>query len=247
LLPNIDPNGGPIFDKTSGQIANNEPSTPGDPEGIVGRAIQLATGCSGVCGGANLQDPSVGAGPPKSLSYYPLDLPNAAVHGPSCSVGVDYQNNITACNPKPIACGQTVNLDTTADPTIVSDNKKAVTCLITGSATGTGQDTLDTTSFPYEINAGSTHSGVAGNPQISTSRSVVTIPVYDSGTGVAPGTTGITVIGFVQAFVDGMDANGQPTIHILNVSGCSATARASSVPPIGLGEGSAVPVRLIHP
>ena len=113
-----------------------------------------------------------------------------------------------------------------------------------------GQDKLVVSSFPFEIDAGNTHSGtgVTAGTQITTSRSVVTIPVYDSGPSggpyTAPANT-VTVIGFVQAFVNSA-AGGDPTITILNVSGCSAAARTSAVPAVGLNEGSSVPVRLIH-
>ncbi len=97
--------------------------------------------------------------------------------------------------------------------------------------------------FPFEIEAGSTHNGVSAGTEITTSRSVVTLPVFHSA-GVAPGSP-VTVIGFVQAFVNSA-TGGDPTVTILNVSGCSAAARVSSVTPVGLNEGSAVPVRLIH-
>ena len=255
LMPNIDPyNNTPIFDATSGQILNNEPTTPGDLEGVIGRAFKLVTGCPGAlvgCGGT-VNAPVRVLGPPVTLTYYPIDLPNPAASGPSCSVVGTFQQNITACNPTPIACGSQVNLDTTANPNTVGNNQLAIDCLIGASApgAGNGQDTLDASTFPYEIDAGTTHNGVLSGTQISTSRSVVTIPVYDSGPGpvftkpVSP----VTVIGFVQALVVSSDpVSGEPTIQILNISGCSAVARASSVPPVGLDEASPVPVRLIHP
>ena len=111
---------------------------------------------------------------------------------------------------------------------------------------GNGQDRADVTSFPFDLLAGSTHNGIGAGTEISTSRSVVTIPVYDS-TAVGKPVSPVTVIGFVQAFVDNSNpATGEPTIHILNVSGCGATARSSGLPPVGINESSAVPVRLIH-
>jgi hypothetical protein len=163
---------------------------------------------------------------------------------------VSYQQNIAACNPAPIACGQTVNLDLSAGPADVPNNKLAIDCRIGAAAPGlgNGQDAVDVTNFPFEIDAGSTHNGVAAGTQVTTSRSVVTIPVYHSVPGSPPATTAVEVMGFVQAFVDSVNAvTGEPTIHILNVSACSASARASGGPAVGLGEGSAVPVRLIHP
>ncbi len=249
LLANMDPYnaGSPIFDPATGQIVNNEPTTPGDPEGVVGRSIPLRTGCPGGCSVA-LNAP---VGTPAKLTYYPLDLPTPAASGPSCEVGVSYQLNITSCNPTPVACGQQVNLDTTAGPADTASNQLAIDCRIGAAAAGlgNGQDVLVTTAFPYEIDAGTTHSGVGAGTQISTSRSVVTIPVYDVGPGPAPYNkpgVAVTVIGFVQGFVDSASA-GEPTIHVMNVSGCGAGARAPGLVPVGLNEGSGVPVRLIHP
>ena len=75
-----------------------------------------------------LTAPMGAPGPPyPTLSYYPLDLPNPAASGPSCSVGASYQMNISACNPTPIACGATVNLDATAGPTDIADNQLRLT------------------------------------------------------------------------------------------------------------------------
>jgi hypothetical protein len=248
LLPNIDPaTGTPIFNPGNGNLANDAPTTPGNTQGLVGRVIQLGTGCPGGCS-LTINNPTSTA--PSTLNYYPLDLPNPAASGPSCSVGASYQQNITACNPAPIACGQTVNLDVSAGPADVPNNMLAIDCLIGAAAAGpgNGQDTINATSFPFAIDAGSTHNGVAAGTQVTTSRSVVTIPVYQSVPGSPPATTAVEVIGFVQAFVDSVDAvTGEPTIHILNVSACSASARASGGPAVGLNEGSPVPVRLIHP
>jgi len=250
LLPNRDPaTGVSIFNEGNGNLANNQPSTPGNTQGLVGRWIQLATGCPGGCS-VTMNNPVSGVGPPFTLDYYPLDLPNPAASGPSCSVGTTYQQNITACNPTPLACGQTVDLDLSAGPANVGNNQVAIDCLIGAAAAGpgNGQDTINAASFPFQINAGSNHNGVAVGTQVTTSRSVVTIPVYHSVPGAPPATTAVEVIGFVQAFVDSVNpVTLEPTIYILNVSSCSASARASGGPAVGLGEGSPVPVRLIHP
>ena len=252
LLPNIDPSNGEwIFDPVNGPIMNNEPTTPGDPEGVVGRSIQLVTGCVGGCGSPSV--PVRVVGPPMKLTYYPLDLPNPATTWPSCSpVGATtYQTNITSCNPTPLACGQTVNLSATATLAgNIAGNEQAMECRTgaTGAGLGKNQDTLDVSNYPFEIDAGGTHNGVTTGTQISTSRSVVTIPVYGSWPSGGPYTapaSPVTILGYVQAFVNS-SSGGNPTITILNISGCSATARSSTVPPVGLNEGSPVPVRLIH-
>jgi Flp pilus assembly protein TadG len=261
LLPNLDPahtatGQGRIVGLGSGRIRNAGPA----PAGTAGETVNLLFGCqSGDCT-LGVVNPAVNPPPPPSpppykLTYYPLDLPNPAASGPSCSVGGAYQQNIVACNPTPIACGDQVTLNATLTPASVPNTQSAVQCLIgaTGAAPGVGQDTLNTAAFPYTIQAGANNplvanASVAAGDVISSSRSVVTIPIYDAGgTGVkAAPVTPVTVVGFVQAFVSG-SKNGDPTIQILNVSGCGTTARGSSVPPVGTNEASSVPVRLIRP
>jgi hypothetical protein len=240
LLANLDPTGGGlIINTSSGQMLKPGPVPSG---GIVGEPITMNMRCGANCGTliAPISSP---------LSYYPLDLPNPAASGPSCSAGTNYQENIASCNPTPIACGQTVTLDATVVKGAAS-NQTAVDCL-TGISPGNGQDTIDP-AFPFAMEAGPNHplvvSGViSATNVISSSRSVVTIPVYDSGPPGAPVVPGspVTVIGFVQGFITSA-TNGDPTIQVLNVSGCGTAARGSSAAPVGSNEASAVPVRLIR-
>jgi hypothetical protein len=74
---------------------------------------------------------------------------------------------------------------------------------------------------------------------------VVTIPVYDAGASPYAVPVSPVVIGFVQGFVESA-SGGDPTIKVLNVSGCGTTARAAAA-GVGSDGESAVPVRLIHP
>jgi Flp pilus assembly protein TadG len=235
LLANLDPTGGgPIIDTSSGQMLR-----PG-PSGVIGEQITMSMGCNPDCGTPT---------PPTPSKYYPLDLPNPAASGPSCSAGTNYQKNILSCNPTPIACGQTVTLDTSVVKGAAND--PAIECLIGASGPGLGpsQDSVDP-AFPFAMEAGNNNplvvSGVIfATNVISSSRSVVTIPVYDSTLPTpAPGSSQ-TVIGFVQGFITS-STGGDPVIQVLNVSGCGTAARGSSVPPVGTNEASAVPVRLIH-
>ena len=62
-------------------------------------------------------------------------------------------------------------------------------------------------------------------------------------------THAITVIGFLQAFIEGVGLDGNPPdvrIKILNVVGCSQTPNANR-PMTGGNGASAIPVRLITP
>lgn len=86
---------------------------------------------------------------------------------------------------------------------------------------------------------------VASGDQISTSDSLVTIPVSDQTTGWAS-STNVNIIGFIQAFVTGVGtpASGQVFVTIVNMSGCGTGATVSPV----LGDRiSPVPVHLTSP
>jgi len=90
------------------------------------------------------------------------------------------------------------------------------------------------------------------------SDSVVTIPVYD-GTVLCPGnscpsTTTVTVIGFIQIFVDYEDGSNQGNVysHIMNISSCAGGGSGGGGGGGGGGSstvasgGSPIPVRLIQ-
>jgi hypothetical protein len=244
LIPNIDPkNGGTIIDSTTGQMV-----LPGST-GFIGEQIKLNMGCP-VGGCATLTAPNPVVGTPAQSTFYPITLANAPAMGPSCSTaGTAYERNLVASNPTPVACGATATVETTVIPSAAA-NQAELNCRI-GANPGNGQDTIDST-FPFRMEASDNNplvlNGTVGEGDaISTSPSVVTIPLYDAGASPGPYLAPSTpvIIGFVQAFVEGA-TGGNPTIQIMNVSGCGATARGAS-PAVGSDGDSAVPVRLIHP
>ena len=51
-------------------------------------------------------------------------------------------------------------------------------------------------------------------------------------------------MGFLQVFIDGVDSNGNLNVTVLNVTGCSNKATASTPTVSG---SSPVPIRLITP
>jgi len=225
LLSNMDPGNAsqPFFNVVTGDITRKG-LVPG---GEIGEPIQLSLGCSPNCA----PQPSL----PVAGVYYPLQL----------DPGTAYANSIDGCVLQPIACGSTVALDT-ADASY-DPNGNATNALInaSGSGIGNGQDAINTGTAPFQISAGDNNplvpAQVADGSVLSTSSSVVTIPVFDS----APGrpTNPVAVIGFIQGFVDTVNpVTKQPHIVILNVSGCGAAAGT----PIAGGGGTAVPVRLIR-
>ena len=272
LLANIDP--GKTFPTPGAitrimRIANGQIRSPGPtPTGIIGQRISLQAGCAGTANCAAVNPPISGPGPappppppPAFMTYYPINLGTPAASGPSCSLlgWSNYMQNIAACNPTPIACGSTVTLETVVYPDGPS-NQNAINCQINASAPGpgNGQDTLNP-GFPASIAAGAanplaTSGAITTGDVISSSRSIVTIPIYDSNPGnttvrVAPSST-VVVTGFAQAFVESVSpgaqglGGGRPQITILNVSGCRNGATGT---PVGTNAASSVPVRLIHP
>jgi hypothetical protein len=85
------------------------------------------------------------------------------------------------------------------------------------------------------------------------SDSLVTIPVYDSAAGGPPGGSSVTVIGFLQVFLNPASASMPPPsppvgaqipVKIINLAGCGTGATGTPI----LGNGaSPVAVRLITP
>ncbi|MGD0269045.1 MAG: hypothetical protein ABSB14_08270, partial [Candidatus Sulfotelmatobacter sp.] len=83
-----------------------------------------------------------------------------------------------------------------------------------------------------------------GTANVSSSTSVVSLPIYDSTTVLNSQTQEVTVIGFLQVFINYVNTDGSLNVTVLNVSGCSDQATSGS--PFVTGS-SPVPVRLITP
>jgi hypothetical protein len=181
-----------------------------------------------------------------------------------CGGGTTFESNIECHNPTPISCGTTVTAPAVnqllLDDTVFPDGhfgpaQTGVECLIHQNP-GNGQDTLSTVPpplpYPLQIQVGSNHplSGtvLSTGDFVTTSDSLVTIPVYDH--TVVPdrptSATSVNVIGFLQVFIKdafqggGLQA-GQFEVIVVNVLGCGNSASGTPV-----SSGSAVPVRLIH-
>jgi hypothetical protein len=123
-------------------------------------------------------------------------------------------------------------------------------CLIHATAAGNnkGQDTLDPTLWPNNPMKITAESGLQIGNLVTTSNSIVTIPIVD--TAGIPATGGnVTIDGYMQAFVDEVRGGGSPgdiKITVLNIAGCSSAN--NGVNPVVGGSGtSPVPVRLITP
>jgi hypothetical protein len=259
MLPNCDPKhaGGPgcggaatFFDPVTGAITN-----PGQaPAGVIGEEFNLSSNCGAGPGCA----PGAPATPPGYLLYYPAQLPATTNACPSScgGGGTAFEENIECCNPTPISCGTTSTLP--VDTTVFPEGgggpaQNGVECLI-HQRPGNGQDILNDNTFPglsypLKIEVGNNHplagsSTVAANDLVTSSDSLITVPVYQDGPGPPVGS--VNIIGFLQLFVvrafpgGGGPKAGDLDVVVVNVSGCGSSATGTPV------AGNAVPVRLIH-
>ncbi|MGA8501268.1 MAG: pilus assembly protein TadG-related protein [Candidatus Sulfotelmatobacter sp.] len=262
IIPNKDPtNGGnPFVSTATGAIYN-----PGvSPTGAIGETFNLTADCQHGqpnCHGGNLlANPPGTTNPNPTLQYLPALVQGTPTAVPSCATADTFQEAIAGCDQTTAyTCGVpagsgTTQVDLTENPvnphSQTGDTGTAMQCLINSTglgATPQGQDQIDTGSFPFQIKAGSDNplvqDGLAANNGIlTTSSSIATLPIYD-GTALGSGNQPeVTIVGFLQVFIQYLNGNGHPVIYVLNVSGCSNNA--SNSPVLGT---SPVPIRLITP
>ncbi len=253
--PNCSAGGSSYYDyfinPTTGDIQN-----PGiAPTGVQGEQIIIKPG-----------DPSGGVAAPSK--FWPVFLPagSVATDCPSCASGSGgggtasgalYRQNIECCNHNTIVCGTNTIQPITGN--MVGPTEQGVNCLIHQSGTKsnpTGMDTFDPTSWTITAGSGNPY-GLTG--PITTSDSIVTIPVYD-GSDLCPGNScpssvTVTIIGFIQLFVEYEDGsnNGNVYAYVMNVSSCangvgsgSGGGTGGTGGTISTGGSSPIPVRLIQ-
>jgi hypothetical protein len=200
-----------------------------------------------------------GSGVTSILEYVPALISGNPGAVPSCSPAIPatgYEAAIAGCDQSTVyACGTAggSKVDLTENPVNPAgsgDTSTATQCLIHQSA---GEDTLITTNgkgtvFPFQILAGSGNpligAGLASGDVITSSNSIVTLPIADFSGGALAGTQpSVTITGFLQVFINSVDTtNGNISVTVLNVAGCSSNADAAPVSGT-----SPVPVRLITP
>ena len=209
---------------------------------------------------ANLSN---GAGniPLPNLLYVPGQLDGTPTAIPSCSGAGAFEVAVTGCDqPTNYQCGvQNANwVDLSTNPNSVMTN--AVQCLTNqgnnGTATPPTQDYManttpglgQPTTYPFQILAGTsnplTSEGLASGTPITSSTSIVALPIYDSSTQNinATGTTNVTFVGFLQVFINSVSPQGNVNVTVLNVVGCGNGSGSVGTPIPGT---SPVPVRLI--
>jgi hypothetical protein len=229
------------------------------------------TSCSLLLAGSTPQQPQANTtlGPPPSrspnLEYVPGQTSFAPVAVPSgsaaCSVVAgNYAEAIAGCDQSTqYQCGKTgANVVDMSENPAMGDTMNGVQCLIHqatagGSSGPTGQDWLAplsaTPNYPLQIQIGLSNpllgvAGVGPNDVLTSSSSIVSLPMYDPTATInnTGGTTAVTIVGFLQVFINFVDANGNVNVTVLNVAGCGNAATATA-----LTGTSPVPVRLITP
>jgi len=240
---------------------------PATASGVVGEVFTLAANCKPGAGSCRLKDPQPMANgsveSPPNLEYIPGEAPPSSVAVPACATSGNggksqYESAVGGCDQSTVyQCG--VQSSLSATPNLVDlgespawpapgDTGDAVACLLTNSTTVplVGQDVLDTSSYPYKITAGTANANVAIRGDIVTSsNSIMSLPIYDPGTTIIDngGTTNVTIVGFLQVFINNVNFDGSLQVTVLNVAGCGNNASTSRA----VTGTSPVPVRLITP
>jgi len=241
IIPNIDPaTSGQFVGPGSGMILSQSIIANATLNGTVpgiGEHFTLGNACAP--SGCPV------AGTPAQGKYIPALITPPATAVPSCANGAndDFQNAVTGCDGNTVyACG-TLNR-AQADLTLNrgAETAAAVECRIRQP----NQDTLDVSRYPFEIQAGPGNPIIpgAGEQAITASDSIVSLPIYDNTANLPAGTTPqVTVLGFLQVFINSTDSNGNMDVYLLNVAGCSNNASTTLSAP----GTSPVPIRLITP
>jgi hypothetical protein len=239
IIANLDPVNtvapGTFVDPTTGSL-----TTPGIRLNTVGPGVIGETFVLTACSGASCSGMAGKTVPPGT--YIPARVTSASSAVPACATASDYQEAIGGCDQNTTyACGTTgggAQADLTINPGGAGgDTFTAAQCLTHQAA---GQDVIDTSVFPYQILAG------AGNPVVTTgiissSSSIVTLPIYDN--AVLPNGISqpqINIIGFLQVFITNVNSDGSLAMTVLNVAGCGNAASSLAVSGT-----SPVPIRLI--
>ena len=153
-------------------------------------------------------------------------------------------------------------VDLSENPWSTGDSAAGVAALINEgnvntNSQPTGQDSLNPYGspavYPFQILAGSSNpllgTGLTANTQITASNSIVSVPIFDSAidstiNDTSTGTIPVTIVGFLQVFINSVDQYGNVDVTVLNVAGCGNGTDLTGTAVAGY---SPVPVRLITP
>ena len=192
--------------------------------------------------------------PTPNLQYLPGEAPSSSTAVPSCGSGSLYEAAVAGCDQSTAyQCGVPSSEATPANSIDLRENPgrsggdtaTGILCLINQSLGGSGQDLLDASSYPFQITAGPSNpvTGLRGSV-VTSSNSIVSLPIYDNTAGaIRPtGTTAVTIVGFLQVFINQVNDDGSLFVTILNVAGCGGDTSNTAVTG-----SSPVPIRLITP
>jgi Flp pilus assembly protein TadG len=259
----------PLVSTSNGAITNQGILAEG--AGVIGETFWVTPDCLHNRPTCNLRSTppqaNIGTGgrvpPTPNLDYLPGQASYSSAAVPTCSSGGDnYEQAIAGCDQSTVyQCGiQVANTVDTSENPADGDTTDGAQCLIHQAATSNdtltalGQDVLQPQwakplTYPFQIQAGTSNplTAVQGS-LVSSSTSIASLPIYDS-TAVAgfPAgtTTQVTIIGFLQVFINYVDGNGNMNVTVMNVAGCGNGSNPVSANPV-FGT-SPVPVRLITP
>lgn len=195
-----------------------------------------------------------------NLLYVPGQAPTTTpIAVPSAGSGDNYGEAIAGCDQSTVyACGTASanTVDLSENPVSSGDTTNGVAALIgennpSSTSQPDGQDYLNAyaspSSYPFQILAGSSNPYISAESALSTSNSIVTVPIYDyTGssqiTTTSTGTIAVTIVGFLQVFINYVDQYGNVNVTVLNVSGCGNGTSPTGTAVTG---SSPVPIRLI--
>jgi hypothetical protein len=256
---------GPLTGSTPSSITNGGILVGGAGTGVIGETFNLVADCAaaGNCNSATIPPAPYFASPPQAngpnvtsaaspyLEYLPGEILGPPKAAPSCAAG-NYQQAIAGCDQTtPYQCGvQASSLGPSANLVDLTENPGGAngdTATAAGSACLTKSgDMLNTSVYPYQIKA--TGSNPLSGSVITSSNSIVSLPIYDdnqllmiNGSNQAP----VTIVGFLQVFINVVNPDGSLNVTVLNVAGCGESV--SSTNPGYINGTSPVPVRLITP
>jgi hypothetical protein len=250
LVPNQDKNQ-PKFtfvDPSSGAVTTA-------PISFIGEKIGLSSACKGN-GKSGCKVPKA----PSAGEYLPMFLPDVQTYcpsssAPSCSgASGSFESSTECCDGATFdfnQCGVSGTMATWDPNTNPGGSKgpaqQGLQCLIHKPQ----QDALVPANGQMQIQPGpysQARYNVAPGSLISTSDSIITVPLFDLTKW--NGTQQVTIVGFLQLFVNDVGGSGpgpgQPDMSatILNVIGCGQSLTSGAA--ISGGGASAIPVRLIH-
>src|ERR1700722_17748725 len=238
IIPNKDPGNAPntFVNLSDGSITNPGIQVNGAGTGVIGETFTLSDACTPRRDCDNMRGST-----PRPGFYIPAAVVTPVSAYPTCADDSTFQEAIGGGDQiTQYACG--ISGGATADLTINpgSDTGEAAQCLINNA----GPDSLDMTRFPYRIQAGSANPVITSG-FVTSSASIATVPIYDSTLPLqSTNSPTITIVGFLQVFINQANSNGSLNVTVLNVAGCSNPA---TNPPIPASGTSPVPIRLITP